>query len=146
MSYEEENAKLLNEVPSWKDNDVREKERVQMADYLKSEKGYSQSDIESLASATVTANLYKEWKKSTTPKPYKIDPNDRRPPQVRIAEMLVADGVVEDKPKQKPEQKLSNMMEKVREYKARKSPAENHPDYSHKDKLAAINNILAGKS
>ena len=59
MSYEEENTKLLNEAPSWKDNAVREKERA---------------------------------------------------------------------------------------YKARKNPAENHPNYSHKDKLSALTKILQGKS
>ena len=59
---EKQNELLLDKIPGWKNDGVRNRETKQLCAYLKNEKGFSDYELCSLTSANVIADIYTRWK------------------------------------------------------------------------------------
>lgn len=137
MSYETENAKFLEEVPSWNDDAVREKERVEMAGWLESKKKFSQNDIASLSSGTVTAGLYKDWQQSIADaRQAEEDALQAKLNNPKLSTKSKIDILLEDAYAPKP----TTLRERLS--KAKRNPSHNHPKRSESNRRDAINKLL----
>ena len=138
MSYEEENAKLIEAIPEWADLDAREKDMKQVRDYLKSERGYSDSDINNVFTARTTLDLHADWKQSVDDA--KQAEADKFKAQLDNPKLSVSSKIDlllgDDVPVKKPT---------LRERLYKNNPAKNHPKRSESDRARAINKLLEGK-
>lgn len=53
---------MLNRIPQWQDEEVRETERLEVIKYAQSQVGFTQEEIENASDARAIELLYKAWK------------------------------------------------------------------------------------
>lgn len=133
MSYEQETKKLTDAIPDF------DKQKPRIEKYLKEQKGFSEDDLRSVRSAQQVINYHDDMKayQRSLKKPYRVNPNDKRARTTQVAELLTHEGVIPDRTKKK------SVIEQV--HARRRGNADNHPQYSQQDRLAAINKLIGGK-
>ena len=58
----EQRQEMLNRIPQWQDEEVRDRERLEVVKYAQSQVGFSQEEIENASDARAIELLYKAWK------------------------------------------------------------------------------------
>lgn len=53
---------MLNRIPQWQDEEVRDRERLEVVKYAQAQVGFSQEEIENASDARAIELLYKAWK------------------------------------------------------------------------------------